>query len=177
MTDTKRDEAATTAVTIQPRNLDDFPSYVQAAANLTELRRREADLAARLIEADSGMRERARDKSIPPAGNDREVNELRQQIEMVKAGIVAADRAVRSAAAEASIAISKSAKPAHDKLRMRVIAALTELRDALKQEQMFRAGMDARGVLTAAVITPATFPELNQPGKLDALIANLKGGF
>lgn len=165
MTDTKRDE------------LNDFPLYLQAAANLTELRRREADLAARLIEADSGMRDRARDKSIPPAGNDREVNELRQQIETVKAGIIAADRVVRSAAGEAAIAISKAMKPAHDKLRARVIAALTDLRDALDQEQRFRAGMDARGVLTAAVITPATLPELNQPGKLDALIANLKGGF
>ncbi len=169
----QKPESATAA----PRELEDFPFYSEAAAALAELRRQEADLGAQLATATLKMREACRDKPLPPPGSDREVIEIRQQIETVKAGIVAGEHAVRSAAAEAATEISRSMKPQHDRLRARVVNALTELRDALELERCFRADLDRRGMLSAAVIAPATVVELAPAGKLESIIAGLKGGF
>lgn len=170
-------KAMTTTLTTQPRSLEDFVSYTEAAAKVAELRRQQADLGARLVEANRRMHEKCHNQAIPPPKCCDEVNEINQRLETAKAEIVAAERAVRSAAAEAALAISRAAKPMHDELRARVIRALRDLRDALRQEQIFRAEMDARGVLSASVIRSATIPALTQPGKLDAVIKSLEGGF
>lgn len=169
----QKPESATAA----PRELEDFPSYCEAAAKLSALRREEDDLNARIILATRQMKGACRDKPLPPPGSDREVIEIRQQIETVKAGIVAGEHAVRSAAAEAATEISRSMKPQHDRLRARVVNALTELRDALELERCFRADLDRRGMLSSAVIAPATVVELAPAGKLESIIAGLKGGF
>ena len=74
------------------------------------------------------MREALRDKAIPPRGCSQVVNDLDQRIVDVKRQITEAQNAQRAAAAEAAIAISKTMKPEHDRLRARIIDALAELR-------------------------------------------------
>ena len=47
----------------------------------------------------------------------------------------------------------------------------------LEQERCFRADLDRRGALSMGVIRPATVVELSAVGKLEGIIAGLKGGF
>jgi hypothetical protein len=173
----RSDEAVTTTLTTQPHNLEDFECYVLAAAKVAELRRQNDDLGARLLEADRRMRERGRDCAIPPPGHDREVTDINQRIAEVRAQISEAKLALQSATANAATVISKGMKPHHDRLRARIIAALTELHDTFEEERIFRGDLDRRGVLSAAVIQPATVVELAAAGKLEVIIAGLKGGF
>jgi hypothetical protein len=160
---TQKPESTTAAL----RDLDDLPSYSEAVANLTKLRRQESELDAKLAAATSRMHEMCRGQAIPPRDHDREVHAINQRIVACKAEICEAGDAVRDAEGQHRIAISHAMKPAHDELRCRVIRALEELRDALDAEQRFRDDLD----FTPSLIVPVRILDLDH----DTLTAVIEG--
>jgi len=141
-----------------------------AAAKLAVLRRQESELDAQLATATRRMYEMCRNKAIPPRDHDREAYELNQRIVALRAEIHEAEAVLRDAEGQARIAISRGAKPEHDKLRVRVIRALEELRDALDAERRFRDDLD----FSSAVITAVRILDLDHD-TLEAVIEGQKG--